>query len=1060
MAERRVCVRCGTALKAYAAGRLCPSCLLRGGLEIEEGQPSSREETSPETPGVSLPQLVGDYELLELIARGGMGIVYKAHQKSLDRIVALKMLLFGPQASPDFAKRFRAEAVLAASLQHPNIVAIHEVSVHEGQHYFVMDYVEGQSLAHLIGKQPIPARRAAGYLRTIAEAIQYAHDRGILHRDLKPSNVLIDAQDQPHVTDFGLAKRFEGDSEVTLTGQVLGSPNYIPPEQALGKRGKVSRQSDVYALGAMLYHALTGRPPFQGETLTETLQQVLNAEPPSPRLLNPILPRDLETICLKCLEKEPHRRYATAQALADDLGRFLNQEPVLARPVGVSGKTWRWCRRQPVRASLVAALLVAVGSGMVGISWAWRRAERERNMALRHAYAGDMKIAQYALEELKPGYAHRLLEKYRPARRSQFRTDLRGWEWRYLWGLCRSDEDFKLAQQSKSFVNLALSPDGKLLAVDQDSCEIELWDWKGRRHVGTLTNEGWPPVMAFSPDGKLIAAASLDRNKRPLISLWDVATRRIVRDLPQSSGVTSLAFSPDGHRLATFHFDPVCNVWQFPDGAVVTNFATGPSINTDTRIPLFSPDGTRLILGYHNGTQSVLRSVDMQTGSSHEASATTEAFTSLAISPDGHLLASGHGLSDVSIRLWNSHTCASLGRLEGHRGWVTKLVFAPDGHTLFSASADQTIRAWSLEEGREIHCWRGHTEGITGLALSPDGQTLLSCSWDGSVRAWDAQGPQRLPAHWVLPVPVAPYGNPFTADSRRLITASLTHPVTIWDVATGTELGRIPALGTNHLSVALSPDNRLLAVGGSDGWLKVWDLTQECLIKEWQPHRLPVLKLYFLDHGQTLVSGAIIPHQGSEVKRWEAASWREVPFGLIDFKMCHGVAQSPDRKFLAAVGAATKTRVWDYASGRLEATLGPDTIAWTPAFSPDGCMLAVAAEYRVRLWEVGSWRDVATLEQLAGGVISVAFSPDGRRLLTGGNLQPAVEIWDHVAHRGLMSLRGRGKSADWVEFSPDGNTLLSMSREGLAELWRAPSWAEIEAEQQASEPHEPESASP
>ena len=401
---------------------------------------SSHPASSIQHPPIPIPSTInhsflrdfGDYELLEEIARGGMGIVYKARQKSLDRIVALKMLLFGPQASPEFAKRFRAEAVLAASLQHPNIVAIHEVGVHEGQQFFVMDYVAGPSLARLVGHEPLPARRAASYLKTVAEAIHYAHERGILHRDLKPSNVLIDANDQPRVTDFGLARRFEGDSQVTLTGQVLGSPNYIPPEQALGKRGKVSRQSDVYALGAMLYHLLTGRPPFQGETLTDTLQQVLNAEPLAPRLLNPSLPRDLETVCLKCLEKEPARRYATAQALADELGRFLNGQPVLARPMGPTGKIWRWCHRQPVRAGLSAALVLTFLVGLADILWQLNRARAGELLALRQAYAGDIKEAQRALEEGDLGGAQRTLGKYLPGkpasavRRPPLAVDLRG----------------------------------------------------------------------------------------------------------------------------------------------------------------------------------------------------------------------------------------------------------------------------------------------------------------------------------------------------------------------------------------------------------------------------------------------------------------------------------------------------------------------------------------------------------------------------------------------------------------------------------------------------------
>src|SRR5688572_3395590 len=247
----------------------------------------------------------GDYELLEEIAAGGMGIVYKARQVSLNRIVAVKMMLKGTLAGEDDVKRFRAEAEAAASLQHPGIVAIHEVGLHEGQHYFSMDFVDGKSLAELPREQPLSARQAGEYLRDAAEAVHYAHQQGTLHRDLKPSNILIDRQGRVRITDFGLAKRIAGDSDLTLTGQILGTPSYMPPEQALGKRSLVAAGSDVYSLGAVLYEILAGRPPFRGETALQTLKQLETQEPVAPRLLNPAVARDLETICLKCLQKEP-----------------------------------------------------------------------------------------------------------------------------------------------------------------------------------------------------------------------------------------------------------------------------------------------------------------------------------------------------------------------------------------------------------------------------------------------------------------------------------------------------------------------------------------------------------------------------------------------------------------------------------------------------------------------------------------------------------------------------------------------------------------------------------
>src|SRR5439155_3217633 len=334
MANEITCLKCGAPLTGDARGGFCPRCLFAQASAGESDDPSHASRLDPSgtaaagasgssdhasastATGLPLPRTFGDYELLEEIARGGMGIVYRARHLSLDRIVAVKMLLFGPLSSPEFVKRFRAEASAAASLQHPNIVAIHEVGVHQGQHYFAMDYVEGQSLAKLIssfGFRVSDFKRAAGYVKTIAEAIHYAHEQGILHRDLKPSNVLIDSNDQPLVTDFGLAKRMQKESFLTVTGEVMGSPNFMPPEQAGARSVKAGRYSDVYSLGGILFYLVTGRPPFVAETVEETLQHVLNTEPVSPRLLNPSVPQDIATICLKCLEKETGKRYATAQ---------------------------------------------------------------------------------------------------------------------------------------------------------------------------------------------------------------------------------------------------------------------------------------------------------------------------------------------------------------------------------------------------------------------------------------------------------------------------------------------------------------------------------------------------------------------------------------------------------------------------------------------------------------------------------------------------------------------------------------------------------------------------
>ena len=435
------CLECGTRLPDVVTGGLCAACALRGALDqndpIGPNHPRDPDETrdpdeSPDSfaadallpppddePGERDPApdrfppgpgtRLGEYELLDEVARGGMGVVYRARQIPLDRVVAVKMLLPG-LSSPDSLRRFHTEASAAAGLHHPHIVAIHDVGAWHGQPYLVMDYVEGASPARRIADAAAGSpdfAQAARWVKAIAEAVHYAHGRGILHRDLKPSNVLIDERGEPRVTDFGLAKRVDERSHLTLSGQALGSPSYMPPEQTGRGGGRVSRRSDIYGLGATLYHALTGQAPFMGETPTDVLHQVLTSEPVAPRAMDPAIPRDLETICLKCLEKDPGRRYASAQDVAEELGRFLDGHPIVARPVGTPERLWRWCRRKPLVAGLIAALAASlVTAGWLG--WNARvssqqleqeRMQRAIDAALAATWGGDRASAERAIAQ-------------------------------------------------------------------------------------------------------------------------------------------------------------------------------------------------------------------------------------------------------------------------------------------------------------------------------------------------------------------------------------------------------------------------------------------------------------------------------------------------------------------------------------------------------------------------------------------------------------------------------------------------------------------------------------
>jgi WD40 repeat protein/predicted Ser/Thr protein kinase len=1012
--------------------------------------------------------------LVKEIARGGMGVVYKARQVSLDRLVAVKMILAGEFATPAFVQRFRTEASAAALLRHPNIVAIHEVGVHAGQHYFSMDFVDGPSLAALVGHVPLPARRAAQYVKTIAEAIHYAHQQGILHRDLKPSNVLIDANDQPHITDFGLAKRLEGETSLMLSGQMVGSPNFMPPEQATAKHGKVGRYSDVYALGGILYHLLTARPPFQADSLEVIVSQVLTAEPVSPRMLNPAVPRDLETVCLKCLEKEPFRRYATAQALADELGRFLRGEPILARPLGPTGKVWRWCQRQPVRAGLLAALVLVLFLGLSGVLWQWRRAERQRSRAednellyRQNAYAADMRLVQRALDDGDVGRAIPLLDEHRPAtlgnssnRGPRPETDLRGWEWRYFWAHSRSDERFTLHQYSNSVSALAYSPDGHRLAVRLGSGAVVLWDPVGKQQITNFPGAFGDRALAFSPQGELLAWGNKDDTGAPVLSLWDLAVNKEVARLPHSNHVVSVAFSPDAKVLATLAWDGVVRLWEIQSQREVTNFSSTKMIAEQSGYVLFSPDGKTLVIGEPRGG---IRRFDWRTGGELPllpAFRTAKpglagGITALAFSPDGKYLAAACWLNS-QVYLWDLKADDEATMLSGHTAWIRALAFSPDSGTLASASADRTVRLWDVRRKTPKRRLQGHLRDINALAWSADGKDLASGSEDGSVRYWDpALTPDAIP-YQKLSSPIELFALAFSPDSGRMITVRRADgAVVLWDAASLREIETLAFVGTNQLSVALSPDGRLLAVTDRVGRVRVWDFPARGLLKVLPSNPGDLCELTFSARGHLLRAHVWEERTGGcRLKLWDVATFAEIRLEGVNLKDLWLESLDPNGRLLAIPHRDGTVNWWDITSKPPHAALEYRESGWDPcvAFSPDGRWFASASvRGAMTVWDLAQQPPHRLAWTHLNKIVNLTFSPDGRRLITGGeSSRDVVKLWDPESGRELAALTGEpgtyyGGTFYGVGFSPDGNTLYAGSFSGTLLLWRAPSFADIEA---------------
>ncbi|MBI3415424.1 MAG: protein kinase [Verrucomicrobia bacterium] len=993
MSASAVCPKCGQPLPADAPRGICPDCLLGllGSAETSFATaPLDVDQLSTSTPhlasGHPLPsdgrgaggegKLFGDYELLEEIARGGMGIVYKARQRSLNRLVALKMILAGQFASKQIAQRFKSEAGAAAILQHPNIVAVHDVGVHEGQHFFSMDFVEGQNLTQLVGNRPLPAQHAARYLKQIAEAIHYAHQQGILHRDLKPSNVLIDAaSDQPRVTDFGLAKRLDGESSITMTGQVLGSPNFMPPEQASGTRGKVGRHSDVYGLGGILYFLLTARPPFQGETLEATLHAALHVEPIAPRLLNASVPRDLETICLKCLEKEPAKRYASAQELADELGRFLRDEPIHARPVTRVEQAWRWCRRKPALAALLAVVAILGFVIAIGLPVFTFQINRERQHAEENLYAADMHGAKTALEDGDLGRARELLEAHRP-RAGQ--TDLRGFEWRLFCQRCRGDDLYALRGYSNALKTVKFSPDGDVLATRSRDNQLKVWDLTTRTERFTITNI--TTLGGFTSDGQKFVCGTGDGS----IRLCDARTGQPLHSLEKAGEL--VAILADDKTVATTSEEFVVKLWDITSGR--ETFVQPGKGGIDLHGPEFgagaviTPDGKKLAISNKvtNGiTLWDLATREVLNGSLDQRAA----LTFLELSPDGKVLATG--AFDGLVRLWDMATGDELIRpIQAHSESVVSAAFSTDGKVLATGSLDQTIKLWQLATRHELDTLRGHGDGVWAVTFSADGRRLASGSQDNTVRLWNT-GPR----------PVKP----------ALSGLAQWYPL-IW-----------------------SPDGKLLAGRCQDGTNKIWDAgtleTRSVLPgADWI--------LTFSDNGKTIMAR----FGDGTVKYCDVATGKvtqEIPIApLGDWS---SVVISPDRRSAAITDGTPIIRLWDIASGKVDSLTGHTRATAAFAFSRDGhTLISRGLPGVIDIWEVARRQWVASIAAHSSQVVSVAISPDGRIAATGST-DNTIKLWNLKTRSCLATLNGHKRPVWSLAFSPDGKTLASGSGDRSVRLW-------------------------
>lgn len=939
-----LCARCARPLAGADAEGLCSRCLLLGALEVE-----AEEEAGTGIAEEAVLRYFGDYELLSEIARGGMGVVYRARQVRLNRLVALKVLVAGEFVSPQVLERFRNEAEAAAALDHPNIVPVHEVGEAGGQPYLTMRLMEGGTLAQRMSRTPggVANAEAARLLGKIARAVHYAHQRGVLHRDIKPGNVLLDARGEPMLSDFGLAKLAERESTLTHTQALLGTPAYMSPEQAAGKTRNLTTAADVYGLGAVLYELLAGRPPFAGGTTLETVRMVLERDPEPPSSVNPATDRDLEVICLKCLDKDPARRYGSAEALADDLDRWLRGEPIRARRISAAERTVKWIRRHPRR----SVLLGVTGSALLALmiiptllnvrlreanQRAAVRAEESRGNLVRLNVARGVELMERGdLAGSLPWFVAALkLDTGRPDREEIHRTRLEA----VLNQLPRLTQ---VVVHATNMAGAQFSPNGRQILLRGDQAGYaQVFDAQtGTPVAPPMQHRAFLKVAAFNLAGDRVLTAGYDGIAR----VWDTATGQpAAPPLRLESGLNAARFSPDGRRVITGTFAHGVQVWDAATGELLRHWPLTERVNDLA----CSADGQWLAAAL--GQKIALWNLATGESAGVIASGLADNLETLTFDEDSRRLLAVSGFGVLVLDLASR---APLTPVFSHPNfWIYGGRFSPSGAVVVSFGRDGLVRPWAVTGPPATLPALRHDNGVRSAEFSPDGLRLVSGSDDGMVRVWDGRTGQLLfslrQGHRVETVS-------FSADGRRILAMS-KRVTRVWDLANAALAGPLLRVPQPH-GLGFSTGGRQLTTADPDASVRAWNIAD----------------------GEELPLSALEP--GS-------------PLTTLAYTRRPASLPHPDgkRELVLADGA----RIRDIRTGELlTPPLQHREEVVTAALSPNGKLVATASMDRTaRVWDIDTGMPVTPPLRSPATVYQALFSGDSRQLgiISGAG---AVEVW-------------------------------------------------------------------
>ncbi len=981
-------------------------------------------------------QLLGDFELVRWIASGGMGQVWEAKQVSLGRTVAVKLLLNGMVAD-DQLNFFLREGRAGGRLNHPNIVQTIGQGTSKGLAWIAQEFVAGScTLKDVLddlrsaGDVPPPEyyRLVAQFIGSVAGAMQLAHEAGVIHRDIKPQNILVTADDQPKVTDFGLAKIM---NEVSLshTGDFAGTYYYMSPEQVAARRMGIDHATDIFSLGVVLYELLTLRRPFEGDTGHQICEQIVTTEPPDPRSIRSQCPKDLSVICTKALEKARADRYASMAGFASDLRRYLVGEPILAQPPGVYQRVVKWSKRNRAAAVAAFAGIVALLSLSLAAAVAIRSARsaherREELSATNDELARQMLLSERrAYEALMAGASAELLnERFLEAKRLHelCPIDQRNWEWRYL-GLELDRSLRSLDEHDGPVQSVAWSPDGQWILSASSDGRVLLWDAEHGEVMDEFEkHDAGLGVVAWSPDGaRWLAGGGSSLQLRSRSAADPLLT------IPVPAMTVTAAWSPDGRVIATGASDACVRVWDALEG---TSLATLRGHRLWVWSVAWAPDGLSLASGSGDGT---VRLWDVPSGSCKAVLVGHETTVSgLAWSPDGSWVASGSG--DRSVRLWDATTGECV-KVLACADRVTSVAWSPYGEAVVVGSQDGSLRTFDPESGEWRDTLLGHAGSVESVHWSPTGNALVSGSLDETVRIWRAES---------SPVPCSVTVSDFSVrsvawsdDGSRIATASQDGTVRLWDAQTGDGQHVLEAHGGDVRCAAWSPYGERLVSCSTDGALMLWDTRSGGLLRECRGHTGRVLSVAWSPDGSLIASGS----EDQTVALWDAETGDLIRVFNGHQSTVTSVDWSSDSSWLVSASLDRSARIWSVQSGDCTAVLEPADERFgvlIARWSPNDRYVAVGGhDRRVRIWDTRS-DEVRNCEGHLGSVEDLAWSPDGTRLASCSE-DGTLRVWDPEAGRVQKVLKSEAERTVAVTWSPDGRTLGSASANGTLTLWQS-----------------------